>query len=560
MGIHINATKYPNCFRGYIYAEDVVSGKLTNCKYVIGACERFLKEISDTDNPDYYFSFDKAEKFLRLVQRFEHVIGKWDNKYIKYEPWQCWVWMNIMGFINRKTGFRRFRIAHLELARGNGKSLMASQSALYFMCLDDPNGNQVATVATKKEQARIVLDSARQMARRNKQFIKATGVRVLAHSVIHDKSNSVIRALAAEASGLDGLNDVLAVCDELHAMERDTFDVIYSGMSKRKDSLTLCITTAGFDVDSVGYSQSEYAKRVSCSEIKDDQFFAAVYTLDKDDDIWDESVWPKANPNWGVSVDPVTFKAKVEKARVTPADIPGFRVKHLNQWISEANAFFDLEKWDACADPDLKIENFHKEKSRMGIDLASHVDLTSMAQVFFKDGIYYIFEKTYLPEETFNDTQNDIYQKAHADGHLITTPGAAINNDFIRNEALEWSKNFRIQECYYDTWNATEMAQKLSDKIEMVKFAMNVANFSEPMKKFDSLMREKKIRHNGSKLLRWCIGNVVAKYDHNENVYPRKSNVKLKIDPVIAILMAMAGWIQDKKEESVYEERGIRTL
>ncbi len=104
------------------------------------------------------------------------------------------------------------------------------------------------------------------------------------------------------------------------------------------------------------------------------------------------------------------------------------------------------------------------------------------------------------------------------------------------------------------------MAQKLSNKMEMVKIAMNTANLSEPMKKLDTLMREGKIRHNGSPLIRWCLGNVVAKEDHNGNVFPRKSHTKLKIDPIIAILIALAGHLQDTSKESVYEGRGIRTV
>src|SRR5690606_9613200 len=102
---------------------------------------------------------------------------------------------------------------------------------------------------------------------------------------------------------------------------------------------------------------------------------------------------------------------------------------------------------------------------------------------------------------------------------------------------------------------------ELSETVDMVKFAMRVANLSEPMKKLDTLMREGKVRHNGSALLRWCIGNVVAKEDHNGNVFPRKSNEKLKIDPVIALLMALAGWIAEPDGgSSVYDERGLRTL
>lgn len=556
----LNAKKYPNCNRGHQYALDVVAGEITACVYVIGACKKYLREIED-DSRKWYFDWDAAEKYLRTVQKFEHVIGHWPTKNIVYEPWQCWIWMNIMGFKIRDTGFRRFRIAHIEIARGNAKSAMASQAALYFLALDDPNGNQISTVATKKEQARIVLDSARAMARKNSSYLKHTGVKVLAHAIVHAKSDSIVRSLASEHKGLDGLNDVLAVLDELHAMKRDTFEVVTSGMSKRSDSLTLCITTAGQDVHSVGCSQSSYAKKLCLEEVDDDQFFAVVYTLDEGDDWEDEKCWIKPNPNLGVSVDIVTLRAKIHKAIETPADIPNIKIKHMNLWIAEAKAFYNQDVWDKCYLPSLKLVDFKGKPCRMGIDLASHIDITTIALVFREDdGGYSVFDKSYIPEDTVLEAKNMLYDDCIARGFLISTPGAAINYEKIREDAQELAKYHRVLECLYDAWNATETAQKLSDKIEMVKIAMNVANFSEPMKKLDSLMRQGKIRHNGSPLLRWCLGNVVAKEDHNGNVYPRKSHTKLKIDPIIAILMGLAGWLQDSEVDSVYETRGIRTI
>lgn len=439
-------------------------------------------------------------------------------------------------------------------------STMASQLLLYFLALDNPNGNQVSTVATKRDQARIVLDSARGMARKNSSFLRHTGVKVLAHSIVHSDSNSVARAMSADYGGLDGLQDVLAVCDELHAMDRKVFEVITSGMSKRKDSLTMCITTAGDDTQSVGYYQTQYAKKVSTGEVDDDSFFAAVYTLD-DGDLWsDESVWIKANPGLGGSVDLDSLRAKVEKAIVTPSDIPNIRIKHMNEWISEAHAFFDLGAWDKCADPTLKIENFKGKTVRLGLDLASHIDIASIGYVFRENGIYYVFDESYLPEDTIAEKYNAFYDSCIADGSLRKAKGAVINYENIQDRLKQAAKDFKPYDCMYDPWNATETAQKVAESLEMVKVPMNTANLSEPLKRMDSLIRSGKLRHNGSKLLRWCIGNVVAKEDHNGNVFPRKSHEKLKIDPVVAILLAFVGWVANEEPESVYSERGIRTL
>ena len=68
----------------------------------------------------------------------------------------------------------------------------------------------------------------------------------------------------------------------------------------------------------MGFSQSQYAKKVCLGEVDDDQTFAAVYTLDKDDDIFDEENWIKANPNYGVSVDPIAMRSTAAKAREIP--------------------------------------------------------------------------------------------------------------------------------------------------------------------------------------------------------------------------------------------------
>lgn len=551
---------------------DVVAGKIPNSKFVIGACERFLRDYEKTNKPEikYFFDPEKAEDYLRKVQQFKHVIGDWSTpenptNNIIYLDWQCFVFMAVIGFrMKENPRYPRFRTAHIEVPRGHGKSCVASQACLYFVGLDKPRmGSQISCFATKKEQARIVLDSARAMGQKSPEYLKATGVEVQAHKIVHDSSFSFVRPMSSDSNGLDGLNDILSVMDELHQMDRKLFDVVSSGMSKRRDSLMLCITTAGLDTSSVGFTQSQYAKKVCTGDIEDDTFFAIVYTIDEGDDYFEESTWRKANPSFGGSVDPVTFAAKAKKAREVPADLPGFLIKHLNVWISEAAAFFDMASYDKCADPEMKLEDFLGQKCYVGIDLSSKIDLTSFGYVFKKDGIFYIFDKSYIPEATVERATIDLYRNSIESGHLIATSGEAINYEYLRQEFMKDFKRFKIPEAMYDPWAAPSFAQDLTkEKVEMVEFRMNTANLSEPTKHLDALIRSGKIRHNGSPLLRWCMSNVVCKEDNNRNVFPSKNERRLKIDPVIAIIMALARWYNEEENDtsSVYETRGLRTL
>lgn len=559
----VDKEKYPYCYSGYQYALDCISGEQIACKFVIGASYRFLK---DFDNDLFWFSYDRAERYLKLTQKFLHVKGKsWKTKNITYEPWQNFAFMNIMGWVDKRTNDRRFRVAHVEVPRGQGKSAAASQMALYFLALDNPVGNEISCLASKVEQARIVLDSSRAMAKGCPDYLKATGVEVLAHKVVHAKSNSVLRALSSESKSLDGLADILAIIDELHAVDKELFEVIYSGLSKRNDSLLFCITTAGASTDSIGYSQSVYAKKVALGEVDDNQFFSLIYTIDEGDDIHDERTWRKANPGFGISVDPITFAAKIAKTKVTPADLPNVLTKHFNVWISEAKAYYDLAEWDKGYDPDFDISNFRGEKCYVGVDLGSKVDLTTLVYVFrkMKDGVahYYVWDRSYLPEDSAKKASSTLYDDAIARDFLIATPGQAIHYPRIEEDFRKYAKDFKIEAAHFDPWSATQFAQNLLvDGFNMVEFRMNTANLSEPTKTLDALIREGRIHHNGSPLLRWCLGNVVAREDAAGNVFPKKSHEKLKIDLAIGLIIAMAGWVNASQEESVYSTRGILVL
>lgn len=719
----VDPLKYPFCYDGYQYALDVVSGKIPNCIYAIGACERFFRDLK---NGIYPFDYNAAEKYLRQVQKFHHVKGEWKTPNIHYEPWQNFLFMNVMGFINPDTGKRRFRQVHAEIPRAHGKahsitekvvtpqgvklwgeigigsklyardgsvctvtgktpitkqrlfemvlsdgsviecsaehewftsdkierekmhgntaegvtyesvretreiartlkkggefnhaiysashllgelngkdvkryvvdvrytgryvdmfcvevdskdssyligetlvpthnSLMASQTTLYFLALDNPVGNEIACASTKKEAARIVLDSAMAMALKNERYLKKTGVKVRAHKIEHKKSNSFVRALSSEKKSQDGLNDILCVMDELHAISQAFFDVIVSGMKKRNDSLMLCITTAGFDTGGVGYSQSNYAKKVALGEIEDDTLFAIIYTVDQDDDIMLESTWRKANPGYGISVDPIMFKADMAKAEHVPSALNNIKVKNLNIWTSEANAFFSMKAWDNCQDPTLNIEDFKGQKVIGAIDLSSKIDIAAKVYIARDyDGKYCIFTKGYIPKETIKESANKTLYENCTKEELFRTDGQAIDYGIIEGDIEKDFNFFNIETMMFDPWNATQISQNLmKQRINMTEFRMNTGNFSEPMKLLDAYIREGKIRHNCGDLTRFCMANTVSRMDANDNAYPRKSHEDKKIDIAVAIIMAFAGWVVQETEESIYEERGVRII
>src|SRR6185437_16911977 len=110
------------------------------------------------------------------------------------------------------------------------KSALSSPIALYLAFMDGEGGAETYSVATTRDQAKIVFSVAQAMARQMPEFLTRAGVEVTTNSIHQQSSASFFRALASEANSLDGLNIHCAIVDELHAHpNRELWDVIETG-------------------------------------------------------------------------------------------------------------------------------------------------------------------------------------------------------------------------------------------------------------------------------------------------------------------------------------------
>lgn len=555
----INIDEFPNLKKAFGYANDVLCGKIIACKLVILACERFKRDL---ENTKFIFDYEDAERVCSLIQRFPHIKGELANKAMVLEPWQLFIYANVFGFKWKHSGLRRFSKVYLCVARKNGKTALSSPLGLYMLALDNEEGAEIYSLASKKDQARIVFDSAREQAKRTQSYLNKKGVEVFRHHIEQSDSASTYKPLSSDTDSADGLNPHLVVLDEVHAFkDRNMFGVMETAIGARSQPILWSITTAGFDTTGICYELQLDLEKVLKREYEDDTQFGMIYTLDSGDDFTDESVWVKANPNLGISVKYDYLRGMVDKAIRQPANKNNVLTKHFNVWCSATEQFFSLDKWKNLEDPNLSEERFYKKPCYMGLDLASKIDLTVKVKLFYEDGIYYMFEDIWLPEAAIANSHNASYPAWVEEKWMIKTNGEAINLDVIQNSIVEDSKKYKINEVMFDPWNATQLAQNLSkSRIEMTEFRMTTANLSEPMKQLEALIREGKIRHRGNPVTSWCLSNVVAKLDHNDNVFPRKTHEKFKIDIAVALIMALAPWIQGEQKQSIYKTRGIRII
>lgn len=555
------------------YIDDVLSGRVSACKYVRAACERQRNDLERLKNhPIYYWSPDHGARVCRFIERLPHVKG--DKAKAKelfvLEPWQCFIITTIFGWRRKDTGGRRFKRAYVEVPRGNGKSALASGIGLYCLAADGEQGAEVYSAATTREQAKVVWETAKAMMQKRPEFAQKIGVELSNHSIYQLSTHSFFKALSREANFHDGLNVHCAIIDELHAHKtRETYDVIETGAAKRTSSLIFVITTAGSDTTGICYEVRGHTVKV-LEGLEDDAQFGIIYTIDDGDDWTDPAIWQKANPNWNVSVLPDVFSSLAFKAMQTPSAQNNFKTKHLNVWVNADKAAFDMRAWDKCADLNLKIEDFAGEECIAGVDLASKIDIAAKARIFRRrvkkesppvtngesdpkkqyEYHYYLFVTCYLPEAAVHDGRNSQYSGWELEGWFTVVPGDVLDFGLVREELEHDSRQFKLREVAYDPWQAEQMSQELrAEGITTVEVRPSVQNFSAPMKELDALMREGRLHHDGNPVMRWMVSNTVGHYDAKDNIYPRKEKPENKIDGVIATLMALGRWMYVKDEE-----------
>ncbi|GAC1405513.1 MAG: terminase large subunit [Burkholderiaceae bacterium] len=553
------------------YAEAVVAGDIPACRWVRLACQRQLDDMARFKGKGSPYRFNPkltdrtgktyapADNLCAFIERLPHVKGPLAGTAITLEPWQVFILSTVYGWV-KPDSTRRFRRAYIEVPRGNAKSTLSSAVALYMLAADGEGGAEVYSLATTRDQARIVFGDAQTMARKSSGFRSRFGVAVGAHNMHVLATGSKFEALSAEGSTLDGLNIHFGCVDELHAHKtRTVYDVVETGTGKRNNSLLWVITTAGSNRAGICYEVRTFVTKLLDRVFEDDSQFGIIFGLDDGDDWASEAALIKANPNWGISVRAEILLPLQAKAMQLPSAVNNFKTKHLNEWVNADTAWMDMRAWDRCADSALDLETFAGRPCWIGLDLASKTDIAALVLVFAHPDIaggFAVFGRYYLPEDTVMATGNSQYPGWMRTGRLTVTPGNVIDFGWIEADLIDAVSRFAIQAVAFDPFQATQLSTRMiAEGLPMIEVRPTVLNFSEPMKTLEALVLQRKLIHDGDPVLTWMVSNVVAHLDAKDNIYPRKERPENKIDGIVALIMALArASLPGAIVESIYDQ------
>ena len=522
------------------YYELIKSGELVTSKKIKKVFDII---INDLDNPkEYHFDIDRANRPIEFIEKFCYQSkGQWIGKPIKLALFQKAITQAVFGFVD-KDGVRKYREVLILVGRKNGKSTWLSALALYMMTKDGEGGAEIACIASKKDQAKIVFDESKKMVRQSTSLKKYISIR---KSDMYMENNfSTFAPLASDSNTLDGLNLHAGIIDELHSIkDRNIYDVTKQSMSARMQPMLFIISTAGFNRETIYDEEYEYADKWLDGNIIDDRFIAFVYELDSRSEWTNEDCWIKANPGLDVIKSRRSLKEYVERAKIESNFLPTVLTKDFNIRESGISSWLTFEAVQNESVYDFK--DFTTRYAVGGCDLSSVGDLTCGSLLWRVNDCLYLAQMYFIPKET-------AYKKQHEDnvpyltweekGWIRFSEGNRVEYHDVTKWFVEMRDVYGVYPLFigYDRWSAqywiTDMISKGFVMEEVIQGAKTMSN---PMKILSTDLEAKKINYNNNPILRWCLTNTQIETDKNENIRPVKAkSAKQRIDGTVSLIDA----------------------
>jgi phage terminase large subunit-like protein len=531
------------------YWEKIQSGEIMACKRLV---QQYSKLVSDLENPQdpWVFDLDRASQPIEFIERFcRHSKGKWIGKPVSLELFQKARFQAIYGFVHKETGFRKYQEEFTLVARKNGKSTEKAGQGLYMLVGDGEGGAEVYSLATKKDQARIVFTEAVNMTSQSSSLAKHLKKRK--SDLYFPVTFSKFEPLASDSNSLDGLNVHYGIMDELHAIkDRNLYDVIKQSMSAREQPLLSMITTSGFVRECIFDSIYDYACQVLDGIIEDERFLAFIYELDDRSEWTDFRMWEKANPGLGTIKNYDDLAANVERAKNDPSFLPTVLTKDFNVRETASGAWLTFEQ--ANNEETFELEDLRGCYGIGGVDLSATTDLTSACIIVMKPGSEkkYVVSQSFMPEATIEARAKEDkipYEAWHKRGLITLCPGYKVDYRYVTDWFIKMREEYDITAywCGYDNWQSQIWLEDMENRIgykrkqSLLPVIMGAKTLSDPMKSLSAELSAKNVNYSNNPVMKWALTNMAIEQDKNENIRPIKGkNQRQRIDPAVALLIA----------------------
>lgn len=535
-----------------------------NFYYDDGAIDGFVRycesELTLTDGGDFYLldSFKLwAESLLAWFYFIERSV---------YEPYPD----GHGGHYIRKRICKRLKNKqYLIVARGAAKSMYAECIQAYFLNVDTATTHQITTAPTMKQADEVMSPFRTAITRARGPLFKfltegslqnTTGSRANRVKLASTKkgienflTGSLLEVRPMAINKLQGLRPKISTIDEWLSgdLREDVIGALEQGASKLDDFIIVAISSEG----TVRNGSGDTIKLELADILRGDYVAPHVsiwhYKLDDLTEVADPAMWPKANPNLGMTVTYEVYQLDVERAEAAPAARNDILAKRFGIPMEGFTYFFTYEE----TIPHRKRE-FWKMACSMGADLSQGDDFTAFTFLFpIRGGAFGVKTRSYISSLTMSKLPGAMRQKYDefvAEGSLHVLDGAVLDMMEVYDDLERYilDNEYDVRSFGFDPYNAKEFVTRWESEngpYGIEKVIQGARTESVPLGELKHLAGERMLEFD-QLLMEFAMGNSITMEDTNGNRKLLKKRQDQKIDNVSAMMDAYVAYKLHKEQ------------
>lgn len=551
----------------------------------IPVCEEISLEMNRIDqliaNPDVYYDDRAIDGFIEFCEEEMTLTDGGDVHMMdSFKLWaeQLLSWFIFVDrpvwdpdqnrFVTKRIKKRLRDTQYLIVARGSAKSMYVAFLQAFFLTVDRSTTHQI-TVAPTMVQANEVLSPIKTAITRAKgplfQFLtqgsmnNTTGARSGRQKLASTKkgienflTNSSLEIRPMAIDKVQGLRSKYNSVDEWLSGDtrENVITALKQGMTKFEDPIIVAISSEGTVRNGVG----DDIKIELGSILKGDsiQWNVSIfhYKLDSVEEVANPAMWPKANPNLGITVSYDTYAADVKRAEDFPAVRNEILAKRFGLPMEGYVYFFTYEEIQLH---DGK-HSYQGMPCALGIDLSRGDDFCAFTFLFplrggmnVNDLRFGVKTRSYITRRTLEmlpSSKRQMYDKFIAEGTLIIMEGTVLDMiEVYEDVSLHWENNrYDIRAVGYDPYNSTAFMERYVlnwGPYGIQKVIQGARTESVPLGELKILAGVNlRALIFDELIMKYTMGNAVVWEDSNGNRKLVKRRSDEKIDNVAALMDA----------------------
>ena len=518
----------------------------------------------------------RVRNVISFIEKLTVPSGQGEGKPFKLMPFQKRFIEDIYGPVD-KDGKRIVRRAIKSIGRKNGKSAEIACLALVHLVGPEAIMNgEIYSAATTQKQASLVFKYACQVVRAEPELMALVKIIDSTKRMVCFSNGSVYSALAAEAGPAYGLNSSVIIFDELaQTKNRDLFDALDTSQAARDEPLLIVISTQSPDPQHL------------LSQLIDDGLsghdpstICHLYAVPEDAEnvFTDKKIWKLANPALGKFRSLAEMKVAAKRAARMPTFEASFRNLYLNQRCQMESPLIPRSEWEGCLG-DATIEP--GSEVYLGLDLSGKTDLTALVAVSAgeQDRVKAWFWKPGDSLVEHEKRDRVPYTVWRQQGFIETTPGRAIQHEFVAQRLGEIIGEYKVIGLSFDRWRIDDLLNAMNKigldcyvegkddpragALRMVPHGQGYKDMAPAVDALEVAVLERKLIHDSNPCLTWMASNAMVVSDPAGNRKIDRSKTRFRIDGIVALSMAIGLKSRDLVEApkpSIYESSGIKVF